>query len=131
MGCGGRGTGYLRSTFDRTDADITNLPQERYDVLIDLVDKVSTGVLGLTVGCARCHSHKYDPIPQRDYYRFLSIFSPAYNVFNWQQPKKRHLADVSKAEEEEIARHNGEIDRPLAELKAQLASLRRPYAERL
>ena len=39
-------TGYLRSTFDRTDADITNLPQERYDVLIDLVDKVSNGVLG-------------------------------------------------------------------------------------
>ena len=33
-----------------------------------LMEKVSTNLVGLTLGCARCHSHKYDPIPQRDYY---------------------------------------------------------------
>jgi hypothetical protein len=73
-------TGYLRSTFDRTDADITNLPQERYDVLIDLVDKVSNGVLGLSVGCARCHSHKFDPIPQKDYFRLQALFAASSPV---------------------------------------------------
>ena len=124
-------TGYLRSTFDRTDADITNLPQERYDVLIDLVDKVSSGVLGLSVGCARCHSHKFDPIPQRDYYRLLTVFSSAYNPWNWTTPQERFLPAVPKAEQEKIDRHNAELDVPLAGLKQRISRLRAPYDERL
>ncbi len=124
-------TGYLRSTFDRTDADITNLPQERYDVLIDLVDKVSSGVLGLTVGCARCHTHKFDPIPQRDYYRFMTVFSSAYNPWQWTTPQQRFLPAVSKVEREKIDRHNAELDVPLAALKEQISRLRAPYEERL
>jgi len=124
-------TGYLRNVYDRTSMDIVNLAGERYDVLFHLMEKVSTSVLGLTVGCARCHSHKFDPIPQRDYYRFLSIFTAAYNPVNWAQPKNRYLPDVSKPDQEEIARHNAEIDPPLNELRKELAGLRRPYEERL
>lgn len=124
-------TGYLRSVFDRTDPDIVNLLKERYDVLLDLVEKVSTGLLGLTVGCARCHSHKFDPIAQRDYYRFLAIFTPAYNPSNWKQPKNRYLASVSEPDREAIESHNAEIDRPQNKLKEELANLRRPYQERL
>ena len=56
-----------------------NLPVERYEALFKLMEKVSSSTLGLTVACARCHTHKFDPIPQRDYYRFLSLFTPAYN----------------------------------------------------
>ena len=124
-------TGYLRSVYDRTDADIVNLLVERYDVLFGLMEKVSTNLLGLTLGCARCHSHKYDPIPQRDYYRFLSLFTAAYNPTDWKQPKNRFLPNVSKPDEKEIARHNAEIDRPLDKLKEELARLRRPYEKRL
>jgi hypothetical protein len=124
-------TGYLRSTFDRTDADITNLPQERYDVLIDLVDKVSNGLLGLSVGCARCHTHKFDPIPQRDYYRMMTVFSSAYNPWSWTVPQERFLPAVSKADREAIDRHNAELDRPIADLKQQMTRLRAPYEERL
>ena len=124
-------TGYLRSTFDRTDADITNLPQERYDVLIDLVDKVSNGVLGLSVGCARCHSHKFDPIPQRDYYRLMTVFSSSYNPWNWTTPQDRYLPSVSKTDQEKIDRHNTELDRPLADLRRQMSRLRAPYEDRL
>src|SRR5262245_9757509 len=116
-------TGYLRNVYDRTSMDIVNLAGERYDVLFHLMEKVSTGVLGLTVGCARCHSHKFDPIPQRDYYRFLSIFTAAYNPVNWAQPKNRYLPDVSKPDQEEIARHNAEIEPSLNELKKELAAL--------
>ena len=124
-------TGYLRSVYDRTDADIVNLLVERYDVLFGLMEKVSTNLIGLTLGCARCHSHKYDPIPQRDYYRFLSLFTAAYNPTDWKQPKNRFLPNVSKADEKEIARHNAEIDGPLAKLNEELTHLRRPYEERL
>jgi hypothetical protein len=48
--------------------------RDRYDKLDDMVSTMGTALLGLTVGCARCHDHKYDPIPQRDYYRLVASF---------------------------------------------------------
>src|SRR5438309_1737291 len=47
--------------------------------LTDYVDTTSQVFLGLTVGCARCHDHKFDPIPQKDFYRMQAIFAPAMN----------------------------------------------------
>ena len=87
--------------------------------------------MGLTVACARCHTHKFDPIPQRDYYRMLALFTSSYNPTDWLQPKNRHLYTVSKTEQEEIERHNKEIDQALEGLNKQLATVRRPYEERL
>ncbi|MBM3774986.1 MAG: DUF1553 domain-containing protein [Acidobacteria bacterium] len=124
-------TGYLRTVYDRTDADIVNLMVERYDVLFHLMEKVSTGLMGMSVGCARCHSHKYDPIPQRDYYRLMAVFASGYNPGQWLQPKRRFLPSVSKAEQEEIERHNAEIDKPVSKLREQLEELRRPYRDKL
>lgn len=124
-------TGYLRSIYDRTDADIVNLVNERYDVLFDLMEKVSTGLLGITVNCARCHSHKFDPIAQRDYYRLQAVFLPAFNPMNWKQPKNRWLPDVAKQEEEEIKAHNAEIDRQIADLRKQVDRIRKPYEDKL
>ncbi len=124
-------TGFLRNGLDRTDSDIVNLPGERYSVLFDLMEQVSTGLMGLTVGCARCHSHKFDPIPQRDYYRLLSVFTPALNPMRWKQPKDRFLPDVSQPDREAIERHNAEIDGPQKKLEEELAGVRRPYEEKL
>ena len=124
-------TGYLRAVFDRTDPDIVNLIGERYDVLFHLMEKVSTGLMGLTMGCARCHSHKYDPIPQKDYYRMLAVFASGYNPARWLQPKHRFLPSVSRADQEEIERHNAQIDEPVVKLKKQLETLHHPYREEL
>ncbi len=52
----------------------------RVDVIDQQVDKVGKAFLGLTVGCARCHDHKFDPIPQRDYYAMAGIFSSTESV---------------------------------------------------
>ncbi len=49
--------------------------QGRADERNERVDAVTRGLLGLTVACARCHNHKYDPIPQKDYYKIVSIFA--------------------------------------------------------
>ena len=48
----------------------------RRDVLIDVVDTTGATFLGVTLGCARCHDHKYDPISIRDYYRLEAFFAP-------------------------------------------------------
>ena len=49
----------------------------RSDELDDMVTTTGVAFLGLTVGCARCHDHKYDPIPQKDYYRMVAVFAPS------------------------------------------------------
>ena len=82
-------------------------------------------MLGLTLQCARCHSHKYDPIPQRDYYQLMSLFTPAYNPESWVQLDKRGLADISKAKKAQIEQHNQGIDREIASLKERLDGLDR------
>src|SRR5207248_5433398 len=47
----------------------------RQEALTEMTSAVGSGVLGLTVGCARCHNHKFDPFPQADYYRLQAFFS--------------------------------------------------------
>jgi len=51
----------------------------RVEKLTDFVDTTSKAFLALSVGCARCHDHKFDPIPQRDFYRMQAVFAPAVN----------------------------------------------------
>ena len=45
--------------------------------MADTLKIVGSTLLGLTVGCAQCHDHRYDPIPQADYYRLRAVFEPA------------------------------------------------------
>ena len=124
-------TGYLRAILDVTNEDISDRPSDRYDAIFALMDKVSSSALGLTLSCARCHSHKFDPIPQRDYYRFLSLFTAAYNPSAWIQPKKRLLYTVSDSERQEIEKHNKSIDEAVKKLGEEIEEIRLPYRERL
>ena len=52
----------------------------RYDQLDDMIATVGTGMLGMTLQCARCHDHKYDPIPQQDYYRLIACLAQTDSV---------------------------------------------------
>jgi hypothetical protein len=80
-------TGFNRN--HRTSAEGGIVPEEfRVDYAADRTETTATVWMGLTVGCARCHDHKYDPIPQRDYYRLFAYFNSvpgngfAYNFGN-------------------------------------------------
>ncbi len=68
-------TGFLAAGVHATQITKNEVEKHRYDELDDIVATTTTAMLGLTVGCARCHDHKYDPLPQRDYYRLASIFT--------------------------------------------------------
>lgn len=68
-------TGFLGAGTHATQITKSQVEKERYDELDDMLSVTSQAFLGLTVGCARCHDHKYDPIPTKDYYRMLATFT--------------------------------------------------------
>jgi cytochrome c553 len=68
-------TGYLAAGVHSTQITKNEVEKHRYDEMDDMASIIGTSMLGLSVGCARCHDHKYDPIPQRDYYQLLSTFT--------------------------------------------------------
>ncbi|HVS40501.1 MAG TPA: DUF1549 domain-containing protein, partial [Gemmataceae bacterium] len=82
-------TGFLRMAPDPTWANITGYVPDRLDVMADEIDVLGSAVMGLTLKCARCHNHKYDPIPQRDYYRLVDVFKGAYDENDWLKPDVR------------------------------------------
>ncbi len=57
--------------------DSSDQAQRRHNTLNDMTDTASLAFLGLTLGCARCHDHKFDPLSQRDYYGLQAFFTPA------------------------------------------------------
>ena len=68
-------TGFLGSGVFPTQLTEKEFESARYDELDDMANTTGTAMLGLTIGCARCHDHKFDPIPTRDYYRFINTFA--------------------------------------------------------
>jgi hypothetical protein len=67
-------TGFHRNTQINQEGGI-DVEQFRIDAVIDRVNTTGTVFLGLTIGCAQCHDHKYDPVSQRDYYRLFAFFN--------------------------------------------------------
>ena len=68
-------TGFLSAGVFPTQIAISDAERIRYDSMDDMLATTGSAMLATTVGCARCHDHKYDPIPTKDYYRMLSAFT--------------------------------------------------------
>lgn len=108
-------TGYYRlGIWDDEPADPK---QALYDDLDDIARTTSEVFLGVTLGCARCHDHKLDPLPQRDYYRFLSFFNGIrrYGVRSPESVAEASLRSIATSEEEqrfaaESAEHRKKLD---------------------
>ncbi|GIS61609.1 MAG: hypothetical protein CM1200mP2_38340 [Planctomycetaceae bacterium] len=79
-------TGFLRTASDATDEGSFNKVLNRFGVINEQIDIITSSVMGMTLECARCHSHKFDPVPQEDYYRFAAIFRPALDPYDWRIP---------------------------------------------
>jgi hypothetical protein len=108
-------TAFHRNTMTNTEGG-TDDEEFRVAAVKDRIDTTLQVWMGLTMGCAKCHSHKYDPITQKEYYRFFAFFNQTAD--NDQPDESPTVPAPSAAEQEKIRR----IDARIAELKKQLAA---------
>jgi hypothetical protein len=126
-------TGFLRCASDTSRPDFVNIknaPGYYYQTLDDTLKIVASSTLALTVECAKCHGHKYDPIPQADYYRMQAVFMSAYRPTQWVPQVQRRLLDATAAQEKEATAHNAIVDAAIAALRKQLGALNQQFGER-
>jgi hypothetical protein len=119
----GKREGIIAASYLRLGAE-PNLKTEqtRMDELDDLLATTSSAMIGMTVGCARCHNHKFDPIPQKDYYRMQAVFFSG-------KP-----ADIPLVGPDEIAKHKEALkawNAMVEPTRERKGALEKPYRERL
>ena len=114
----------IATAFCRNGPTVDNADNEetRTDELDDMVATTSSVFLGITVGCARCHDHKYDPIPQRDYYRMQAVFFPFQKTEKVMAPQSE--IDSFKARQKEI-------DALLKPIRARISVIEKPIRDKL
>jgi cytochrome c553 len=112
-------TGFLRMGIDQTGSRTMNFVPERLGVIGDAINVIGSSVMGLTLECARCHSHKYDALPQRDYYRFKAIFQGAFDEHDWLSFKNRKLQIGTPEHRQRVAKVNPPLQKELKQLEAQ------------
>lgn len=88
-------TGYLRMAPDGTGSKPMDAVLARNQVITETIKIISSSLLGMTVGCAECHDHRFDPIPQEDFYRLRAVLAPVFDHENWRNPDARRVAILS------------------------------------
>jgi hypothetical protein len=128
-------TGFLRTAADPSRPDFKTIKnaaaQYFYPTIFDTLQIVCSSTMGLTVQCARCHSHKFDPIPQADYFRLQAILTPAYRPDDWIPQMNRRLLIATKQQKDAAAKHNAEVDAVVKKLKDELSALKATFTQRL
>jgi hypothetical protein len=122
-------TGYYRlGLWDDEPADRL---QARYDGLDDIVSTTAQVFLGLTLGCARCHDHKIDPLPQRDYYALLAFFHNVTPLGDRQMNPDfiERAIPTDDASTAEVQHRVTELDRRRTETRANIQAIEKRIRE--
>lgn len=96
-------TGFLRLAPDGTGSSPMDPALARNQVITESVKIISSSLLGMTIGCAECHHHRFDPIPQQDFYRLRAVIAPVYDHEKWRVPTNRRAALLSKEDKAKSA----------------------------
>lgn len=116
----------IATAFNLLGPDMTDSSdqlQRRHNTLNDMTDTVGLALLGLTIGCARCHDHKFEPFSQRDYYQLQAFFTPARFRHDLNIVPRERRAELSDALANYEARRNP--------VKSALDELERPFKSKL
>ena len=111
------------------DDEPVDAEQSRYDSIDDMVTTVGQAFLGLTLDCARCHDHKIDPIPTKDYYQFVAIFQNI-NYFKNGGPTDEKIIFESDAEKTDYEKRVKEKAEQLSIKKARIVALQQEFLQK-
>lgn len=112
-------TGFLRMGPDGTATGGGEEGQLSNQALADALKIASSALLGLTVGCAQCHDHRYDPIPQTDYFRLRAVFEPAFDPAHWRRPGQRLVSLYTDADRARASAIDAEVQALSTEFEAK------------
>lgn len=99
--------------------------------LVDRVETTGTMLLGLTIGCARCHDHKYDPLTQKDFYRFFAFFNSTKDRGFYEETRGNAGPQIgihTDKSRERVARYDEDIRAAREEFKAEEKVVKKQYA---
>ena len=120
-------TGFLRTAPDGTGDNPPDAVLARNDVVAEQLKVISSSLLGLTVGCAQCHDHRLDPIPQADYYRLRAIFEPVFDTAAWRAPAQR-LCSLATPDDRSKA---AEIEQQAAAIDADAKAMEKQFLDEI
>ncbi|MFP6752629.1 MAG: PSD1 and planctomycete cytochrome C domain-containing protein [Pirellulaceae bacterium] len=128
-------TGFLRTAPDSSRPDfntIKNVNGQYYYPTIDAqLEIVASSLMGISVKCAKCHNHKFDPLTQREYYQLQSIFMAAYNPDKWIPFRDRTRPIATQKQLDEAQQREQEVNSQVAALNKEIAELKNKYKEQL
>ncbi|MBI2688037.1 MAG: PSD1 domain-containing protein [Acidobacteria bacterium] len=111
-------TGFLRLGVENN----IRTEQTRMDELDDIVVTTANSLLGVTVGCARCHNHKFDPIPQKDYYRMQAVF------FGTKAEERPLVSDEELKKHKDAVKAIEELQRPI---RKEMRAVEQPTRDKI
>jgi hypothetical protein len=123
-------TGFLRMAVDATRVDFTPVLYADYQwrTLFHTQQIVASSLMGLTLQCATCHDHKYEPISQKDYYRIQALFTGGIRPHGRILPfSQRVIIQATEAEQQFARAINGQVDGSIQTLSSQHAKLMEEY----
>jgi hypothetical protein len=120
-------TAFLRMAPDGTGDGVDDQKLAKNQVIAEQIKIMSSSLMGLTVACAQCHDHRYDPIPQSDYYRLRAILDPGYNWETWRAPAQRLYSLYSPQERTKAA----EIETQAKAIEAEARAMSKKFLDEI
>lgn len=114
-----------------SDGNPLEVKVDKYAVIEGDVQILGSAFLGLTLQCARCHDHKFEPVTQAEYYGLQAILRPAFDPDHWLKPNDRVIEIGTRAEREVHKRRTTEIERDLKTLRESLEGMTAPFRKRV
>jgi hypothetical protein len=127
-------THFLRNAPDGTgesDGNADEVRTDKYSVLEGNLQITMNCLLGITIQCARCHAHKFEPIRHEDYYRLQTLFVGAYAPEHWVKPNDRIVLVGTRAQREDYQRQAARVERQVQAFQASLRTLAEPLIEQI